>query len=138
MDQSCLFCGIVAGSVPSLAVYQDERVMAFLDPYPTTRGHVLVIPKTHSVSLLDTTPDMLAVLLPTIQRISRALCETLEVEGFNLIQNNGKAAGQVMPHLHFHLIPRRPDDGLKQWPSIESSVEDRRALAARIASNLRV
>jgi histidine triad (HIT) family protein len=138
MTDSCLFCGIVSGAVPAIPVYQDEMTIAFLDPYPKSRGHVLLIPRAHSTGLLDAAPDTLTVLLPAIQRVSRAMCQALNVEGFNLVQNNGAVAGQAIPHLHFHLIPRRADDGLLDWPSTESSADDRQMLAARISEALSI
>lgn len=136
MSDSCLFCRIVDGSVPATRVYEDETSIAFLDLYPVTPGHVLVIPRKHSIALHDAEPETLANLLPSIQRVARGLCHALQVEGFNLKQNNGSVAGQVIPHLHFHLIPRRIEDGLTHWPSSASDAADQEVLAARIAASI--
>ncbi len=133
MSDSCLFCRIVDGSIPSTRVYEDEAVVAFLDLHPTTTGHTLVIPRKHSAAILDTDPAVLQVLLPSIQRVARGICKALQVDGFNVHQNNGSVAGQVIPHLHFHIIPRRPDDGLHPWPDMTNPPDDREALAQRIA-----
>ncbi|MBP9762460.1 HIT family protein [Patescibacteria group bacterium] len=133
-DTTCLFCRIAKGEIPAAKVYEDEIVLAFMDVHPVTQGHLLVVPKRHSVDLRDTDPVVLGQLLPRIQRIAHGLCQALGIEGFNLEQNNGKVAGQVIPHLHFHLIPRRSDDGLKHWPAlaIEPTAEERAALAVQI------
>lgn len=133
MSDSCVFCRIVDGSIPSTRVYEDETVVAFLDLHPTTTGHTLVIPRVHSEALLDTNSAVLQALLPSIQRVARGICKALQVDGFNLHQNNGSVAGQVIPHLHFHIIPRRPDDGLRHWPHMTNPSDDREVLARRIA-----
>jgi histidine triad (HIT) family protein len=135
-DSTCLFCRIVEGQIPAAKVYEDKVVLAFMDVHPVALGHLLVIPKKHSTDLRDTDPVILAELLPRIQSITRGLCEVLGVTGFNLEQNNGPVAGQVIPHLHFHLIPRREDDGLKHWPALstEPTAEERSALAAKISA----
>lgn len=93
-------------------VYEDEWVLAFLDIEPIQKGHVLVIPKPHITDLLDVPEEFYAPLFRAAQRIARAQKEGLQAEGVNVLQNNGRAAGQVVDHVHLHLIPRFKHDGV--------------------------
>jgi histidine triad (HIT) family protein len=93
-------------------IYQSEAVLAFLDIGPLAEGHVLVVPKDHYRLLVDMPSKVCAAIAAILPGLSRALLEVTEAEGFNLLQNNGAVAGQVVEHVHFHLIPRRSDDGL--------------------------
>ncbi|HKZ49638.1 MAG TPA: HIT domain-containing protein [Candidatus Nanoarchaeia archaeon] len=109
-EQQCLFCKIAAGQVKSAVIYNGPEVMAFLDIRPANPGHALVIPKVH-VPYLPQLPDELnAKLLQLIKVITQAQIEALGAEGVNVIQNNGAIAGQAVPHIHFHVIPRFKDD----------------------------
>lgn len=112
----CLFCKIIDKSIPSTGVYEDENVYAFLDIKPVNPGHVLVVPKKHSDGFHDADPEVLKSWIVTTQKIAKAVTAALQTDGFNLELNNGAIAGQVIPHLHLHIVPRRPDDGLKHWP----------------------
>lgn len=108
----CVFCRIVAGEIPANVVYQDATVLAFLDVAPLAEGHLLVVPKVHAVSLADLSPDVAADIGRMLPHLGRALLGATGAEGFNVLQNSGPAAGQVVQHVHFHLIPRRTGDGL--------------------------
>ncbi len=112
----CLFCKIIAKEIPSSTVYEDDDIIAFLDIKPTNPGHTLVVPKKHSDGFHDADPDTLQKLIIATQTVANAVAHALQTTGFNLEQNNGTIAGQVIPHLHFHIIPRRPDDGFRHWP----------------------
>lgn len=103
---NCIFCAIAAGEIPSFKVYEDELVLAYLDINPFTRGHTLVIPKVHSSGLLDTSDETLAAMIVRVKKIAAHLKEKLGADGFNILQNNGEAAGQTVHHLHFHIVPR--------------------------------
>lgn len=107
----CIFCKLVAGEIPSTRIYEDEETLAFLDIAPIITGHTLVIPKTHFDPLTATPPAILAACMATVQRVAQAQLEALGADGVNVHQANGVAAGQVVPHLHFHVIPRFADDG---------------------------
>jgi len=135
MDE-CLFCKIIAKEIPSEAVYEDDKVVAFLDIKPVNPGHVLVVPKTHRSGLEDASPEALQEVIVVTQRIARALINSGLCESFNLVENNGKIAGQVIPHLHFHVIPRRSDDGLRHWPGQEMRPEQAHEIAQQIARSL--
>ena len=106
MKNDCVFCAIAAGEIPSFKIYEDDAVLAYLDINPCTEGHTLVIPKEHSSGLVDTPDEMLAALMSRIKRIAAHLREALPCDGFNILQNNGEAAGQSVFHLHFHIVPR--------------------------------
>ena len=114
----CLFCKILRREIPSYPVYEDADTYAFLDIRPVHLGHVLVIPKQHVATLLDADEKIAQQWIVAVQRVARHLSETLAIEGFNLMQNNGKIAGQVVEHLHMHIIPRHADDGLEPWPQL--------------------
>lgn len=108
---SCVFCEIVAGTAPSVRVYEDDDYLGFLDIRPFTRGHTLVIPKPHSVDLTDTPAALLAGMLSVGQRIARATrASGLAATGNNIAINDGKSAFQSVFHIHLHVIPRRDGD----------------------------
>ncbi|MBP7005755.1 HIT family protein [Patescibacteria group bacterium] len=115
MQNPCLFCRIVSGEIPAQKVLETDDTIAFLDIHPVHPGHVLVIPKAHHATLLDVPMEALASCMSTVQRAAKALIHVTNADGFNLKQNNGEAAGQAIHHLHFHLIPRFVNDGLKAW-----------------------
>ena len=106
MKNDCIFCAIAAGEIPSFKVYEDDLALAYLDINPFSEGHALVIPKAHSAGLLDTGDDVLAAVLARVKKVAARLKEALPCDGFNILQNNGPAAGQTVPHLHFHIVPR--------------------------------
>lgn len=116
--QSCLFCKIVAGDIPSVRVYEDGDFVAFLDIGPNTKGHTLVVPKAHERDLLDAHENTLVGILKVTQRLAAAVLQATGAEGFNLHVNNGHTSGQEIDHLHLHIIPRFKDDSLKHWPKI--------------------
>ncbi len=111
-DPQCIFCRIVAAEIPSAVVYEDDAVLAFLDIGPLAEGHLLVIPRQHAAQLTDLSADATARLGSVLPRMGRALLHVTGAAGFNVLINNGSVAGQVVPHVHVHLIPRRESDGL--------------------------
>lgn len=111
----CLFCKIVARQIPASIIYEDVDVIAFLDIKPVRPGHLLVLPKVHCQGLHDLPKTLIQPFFERVQFLSSHLRTALSAEGINLHQNEGAAAGQVIKHLHVHLIPRRSDDGLEHW-----------------------
>jgi histidine triad (HIT) family protein len=109
--ENCLFCKIIAKEIPAQIVYEDESVIGFLDINPIQPGHTLVVPKIHSSGLHDATTQTLEIVIRATQKIANVLVRALDAEGFNVELNNGAVAGQLIPHLHFHNIPRRVNDG---------------------------
>ena len=107
----CLFCKIVAGQIPALKLFENEHVLAFMDIAPVVKGHALVIPKAHHDALRHAPDAVLAEVIAAVRRIAQAQQDGLGADGVNVHQANGAAAGQVVPHLHFHVIPRFKHDG---------------------------
>jgi histidine triad (HIT) family protein len=108
----CIFCQIAQKKIPSSIVYEDENFIAFLDIRPANKGHTLVIPKNHVPDLKDLKEEVAKELFSTVQRVAHGVQKALNADAFNIIQNNGAAAGQLVPHVHIHIIPRFEKDGL--------------------------
>jgi histidine triad (HIT) family protein len=118
MADDCIFCKIIKGDVPSAKVYEDERILAFLDVRPVSEGHCLVVPKEHYDRLDECPADTVAAIGSKIGRIAQAVVSVTDAEGFNILNNNGRCAGQLVAHVHFHIIPRRTGDGIFiPWPA---------------------
>ena len=115
-DSECIFCKIVQGTIPCAEVYATDTVMAFLDIAPVSPGHALVIPRSHFPTLFEIPEDLGAELLRAMQAVGRALMDAVGATGLNVGMNNYEQAGQLVPHAHFHLIPRFAADGLGLWP----------------------
>ncbi|MFA6536827.1 MAG: HIT family protein [Patescibacteria group bacterium] len=108
---SCLFCKIINNEIPSTKIFENDQVVAFLDINPCNSGHVLVVPREHCENLLDISAKNLQEVTAVLPKIAQAVLKSLNYEGFNLSVNNGAVAGQVVPHLHFHIVPRKDGDG---------------------------
>ena len=104
-DDQNIFARILRGELPAIKIYEDEQVLAFMDIMPQAEGHALVIPKTPAITLLDLPADAAAYTIQIVQKIARAIESALDVKGIVLMQLSGEAAGQTVPHVHFHLIP---------------------------------
>jgi len=117
--EDCIFCKIVKGEIPCSKVYEDENVLAFLDIAPVHKGHTLVIPKKHFETILDIPEQELKGLILAVKKVVIAVEKGVDADGFVVTMSNKKAAGQEVPHAHFHIIPRYEDDGLKHWPKVE-------------------
>ena len=128
----CVFCSILEKNIPTDFVYEDEHVAAFLDIRPTKKGHVLVIPKKHSDTFLETDPEILSYVARGVQRVARAVVAALGADGCNISINNGEAAGQIVFHLHWHIIPRTADDGLVNWPHTSYHDGEAKEIAEKI------
>ncbi|MDR2488469.1 MAG: HIT family protein [Desulfovibrio sp.] len=116
VDESCIFCKIIAGDIPCARVYEDERIFAFLDINPIVAGHTLVAFKAHYPTLLDAPADEGKALLEAVKKVAGALLGVTKAGGFNCIQNNFRCAGQTVFHSHWHIVPRFDNDGLPDWP----------------------
>jgi len=135
--QDCIFCKIVRGEIPSTKVYENDSVLCFLDVAPAVRGHSLVIPREHVENILEIPEDMAAHLHEVIRRVGRGIIQGLKADGFNVGMNNFQAAGQVVMHAHWHLIPRFHGDGLQLWPQYKyDSNEEMQDFARKISSAL--
>ncbi|NIA20409.1 MAG: HIT domain-containing protein [Anaerolineaceae bacterium] len=137
-DPDCVFCRIVAGGIPSTMVAESDLAYAFMDIGPISKGHTLVIPKDHYVTLDDMPAEVTAAIYELAARIGPVLQKTVGAEGLNVLQNNGRVAGQVVMHVHVHLIPRWSDDGLKwPWPARQADLGELKRIADSVKSQLK-
>ena len=113
--QDCIFCKIIDGTVPSDSVYEDEHTYAFLDIHPINRGHTLVIPRVHHTNVYDTPPKTFQHVMKTVHMLAPKIKQAIGAGGINIGINNDKPAGQLVFHLHVHIIPRFEGDGHAQW-----------------------
>ena len=120
----CVFCKILAGDIPSSKVLETETTVAFLDIFPKAKGHTLVIPKVHTELLMDLDENIARDLIVSVQRTAQAVMAATQADGCNILQNNRPASGQEVPHVHFHIVPRMNDDGLRFFPSEKTSYEE--------------
>ncbi|HXI19814.1 MAG TPA: HIT family protein [Gemmatimonadales bacterium] len=133
----CIFCRIRDGQVPSLKVFEDERTLAFMDINPLSSGHCLVITKAHAATLFEAELGDLQAAIATAQRVAQAIREGLKPDGLNLLQANGAAAFQSVPHFHLHLIPRWNNDGKGfDWKPVPGNREQIMKAGERIRSLL--
>ena len=138
MATDCIFCRILNGEIPAAYVYRDEKFVAFLDIHPINKGHVLLVPRLHAEKLVDLPEDILAAELPVAARIARGVLSATGTTAFNLFNTNGAASGQEVYHHHLHIIPRRPDDGMKiKVSSKDYGRGEAVELAGRIAALVR-
>ncbi len=112
----CIFCKIIKGEIPCAKVFEDSDVIAFLDISPVNPGHTLVVPKKHYETLMDLPDDLACKVMKALKKIVSAVKEAVDADGININQSNLKPAGQLIPHVHFHIIPRNIGDGLRHWP----------------------
>lgn len=135
LDDNCIFCKIAAGEIPSETVYEDEQFRAILDLGPASAGHTLILPKAHFKDVTEISDEYAANVLKVAAKLGKAMKKGLGCEGFNLVQNNGEAAGQTVFHLHVHLIPRMKDDNIDiKWAQGECA--DGEKIAEKIKANL--
>ncbi len=133
----CVFCKMVAGEIPVVRVFENEVVLAFLDIGPVSDGHTLVIPKTHFARIHDCDAETLAKVGPCLGKIGGAVAAAMNADGYNVLCNNGKAAGQVVEHVHFHIIPRTTGDGVfTQWPAYQYEEGQLERLGEKIRKSL--
>lgn len=132
----CIFCKIANHEIPSNVVYEDENALAFLDVNPGAEGHTLVVPKKHATTINDMSAEELGQLFQAVSKVSAAINKALKPDGINLHQNNGTAAGQVVPHVHVHIIPRRENDGLTFPWSPKAAGDELKTVAEKIKSCL--
>ncbi len=116
-DDNNIFAKILRGEMPAHKIYEDDETFAFLDIMPRSKGHSLVIPKTPAINMLDVAPDDLCTLIRTVQRLAPVIVEAMGADGFMIQQFNGAPAGQMVFHIHFHIVPRYIDVPLKHAAS---------------------
>lgn len=136
---SCIFCKIAQKKVPASHVYEDEQVLAFLDIRPLNEGHTLIIPKKHYENIFDIPIELNSYLHGITKQVALAVRKTVEADGISIIQQNGEAADQEIPHLHVHIIPRFKE---QKMPSFAKTSEEEKEkldeIATRIRKNLQI
>ena len=136
-DPNNIFAKIIRGEVPAHKVYEDDKAIAFLDIMPRTPGHTLVIPKAPARNLLDIKPDDLAHVMQVAQKIAHAGMKAFAAEGVTVQQFNERAGGQVVFHLHVHVIPRKEGEAMKPPASIKETPENLAAHAEKMRAALK-
>lgn len=124
MSEDCIFCSIVAGDIPSHTVYEDESTVAFLDANPLARGHTVVIPKDHHSRLRELPADLARDVFGTIHHVVPMVEAAVDADGTNVGFNDGEAAGQVVPHVHGHVVPRFEGDDGRSFHAVAASQAD--------------
>jgi len=133
----CIFCKIIAGQIPATKVLEDAACLAFLDVSPLADGHVLLIPKAHAQTLDELSADQAGAMLRNLPILVKAVQTATGCEGVNVLQNNGRAAHQFVPHVHFHIIPRNSGDAFHfNWPAGKYPAGKAEELAAAIRKAL--
>ena len=132
----CIFCKIVRGEAPAHKVYEDERVLVFMDLFPVTDGHTLIVTKEHFENLFEATEESLQAVVATSRRIAGAIQAALEPEGLMVFQLNGRAAGQAVFHYHMHLMPRNEGEPLALHTRVQGDPGRLREVSERLAAAL--
>jgi len=117
--KECIFCKIINGELPCYKIFENDCTLAFLDIGKEVDGHTIVIPKTHMVNILDCGDETLGHVMSAVKRISNHYVDHCGYTGVNLLNASGTDAEQSVPHLHFHIIPRKNDDGIHAWPDLK-------------------
>lgn len=131
--EDCIFCKIANGEIPSKTLYEDEMFRVILDMGPAAKGHALVLPKEHFANLHELPEEWCAKAFVLAKRMAAQMTQKLACDGFNLVQNNGEAAGQTVSHFHVHMIPRYKEDGQKiGWNPLSPSQEELEAVRKEI------
>ena len=131
----CVFCKIIEGQLPSMKIDEDDSTLTFMDIYPLSSGHCLVVPKQHAATIFETNDRDLEAVMVAAKRVALAIQEALRPDGLNVLQANGAAAFQSVPHFHLHLIPRWTDDGKGfDWPAVPGNREVIMKVGERIRS----
>ena len=138
--ERCTFCSIIAGELPSVQIYRDSQVIVIMDKYPINTGHTLVIPLKHYKNLLEMPAGEVSSLYMTVPTVARAVVSAVKADGFNIGQNNGIAANQIVPHVHVHVVPRfNYDSPDGRWPSRSVAANtDLEHVAGKIKQNVKM
>ena len=136
-DPNCIFCKIVAGTIPCFKIHEDDLTIAFMDINPLNPGHALIVPKRHFADLYGADGESLAAALAAAQRVARAIKAEIAPHGLNLLQANGEAAGQTVAHFHIHVVPRAKGDRARlDWDHVPGDKAAIGSLAEKLRSAL--
>lgn len=128
----CIFCKIVKGEAPCYKIYENEYTLAFLSIGNEAEGHTLVIPKRHCESILDCDSETLSHMMDTVKLVSEHYVDDCGYGGVNVLNASGAAAQQSVPHLHFHIIPRKENDGMDTWPKMNNPAKNMREICEKL------
>ena len=132
-DANCIFCKIANGEIPAATLYEDENFRVILDLGPASKGHALILPKSHAANIYELSDEMAAKAMILAKKMATAMTAALKCDGFNIVQNNGECAGQTVFHFHMHLIPRYKGDGVGlTWTPGELSDEVRDEILKKV------
>lgn len=132
-DENCIFCKLAGGEIPTATLYEDEDFRVILDANPAAKGHALIIPKEHYANLYELDDELAGKVLMLAKKMITKLTDILGCDGYNIVQNNGEAAGQTVFHFHMHLIPRFKDDGVGvTWKMGELTEEDKNDILSKM------
>ena len=131
--ENCIFCKIANGEIPAATLYEDENFRVILDLGPASKGHALILPKSHAANIYELSDEMAAKAMILAKKMATAMTAALKCDGFNIVQNNGTTAGQTVFHYHVHMIPRHKDDkvGLG-WTMHELTEEEKEDVLSKI------
>ncbi len=133
MDNNCIFCKIVKKQIGSYILYEDDEFQVILDNSPATKGHAILLTKQHFKNIFEMDEPTASKLFPVVLKVSQIMKEELNCSGFNLVQNNGKDAGQTVFHFHLHLIPRYENDGVDfRWNVTEYDDNEASSISSKI------
>lgn len=131
--EDCIFCKIIDGKIPAAKIYEDEKIISFLDIMPANKGHCLVVPKKHSQTLIEMSEDDVVAAIKAAKKVARALSLSFGNGSFNVVMNNGKEAGQLVNHAHIHLIPRFQKDRLRiKWSHLKYEGDEMKEYSEKI------
>jgi histidine triad (HIT) family protein len=134
----CIFCKIIDGEVPAVKVLDKDQVIAFMDINPASRGHMLIVPKKHVENIFEISEDDLSAVMNAVKRCAQAVRQALKAEGITVLQLNGKASDQIIPHLHVHIMPRWQNDRLSvsQWEMKEGDIDELQEIAREVKEHI--
>lgn len=135
--ENCIFCKIANGEIPAATLYEDENFRVILDLGPASKGHALILPKSHAANIYELSDEMAAKAMILAKKMATAMTAALKCDGFNIVQNNGECAGQTVFHFHMHLIPRYKGDQVGiTWHPDELSDADKEEILLKVKEQL--
>lgn len=135
--ENCIFCKIANGEIPAATLYEDENFRVILDLGPASKGHALILPKSHAANIYELSDEMAAKAMILAKKMATAMTAALKCDGFNIVQNNGECAGQTVFHFHMHLIPRYKGDQVGiTWQPGEVSDADKEEILLKVKEQL--
>ena len=135
--ENCIFCKIANGEIPAATLYEDENFRVILDLGPASKGHALILPKSHAANIYELSDEMAAKAMILAKKMATAMTAALKCDGFNIVQNNGECAGQTVFHFHMHLIPRYKGDQVGiTWHPGELSDADKEEIPLKVKEQL--